>query len=59
MASSEQIKIWKGQIAIYKEIYTGRYPGKQASDKLIGSFCKINGIPWPLPDIDEDFEFLK
>ena len=58
MANADQIRIWKESIKVYKEIYTGLYPGKRPSDKLIGAFCDIQGIPWPLPDVEEEFDFL-
>lgn len=58
MAKIEQIRSWKEKIAAYKEIYTGLYPGNRASDKLIASFCDLHGIPWPIPDAEDEFDFL-
>lgn len=59
--TAEKIQQWKDAINRYKEKYASMYPGKQASDKLVKSFCNINGIPWPLPlaeDIPKEWDFL-
>jgi len=37
----------------YKSWYQEHY-GKKPSDKLIESYCKANGIPWPGDRQDEE-----
>lgn len=61
MPDKQQMQKWKDKIEWYKDTILGLY-GKQPSEKLIASFCKINKIPWPLPDIividDPEMDFL-
>lgn len=59
MATKEQIQAWKLEIADYKAKYGSYYSGKRPSDKMIGNFCDLYGIPWPLPDAEEEFDFLE
>ncbi|WP_154669423.1 hypothetical protein [Ruminiclostridium cellobioparum] len=57
MPDEQQMQEWKEKIEGYKKIYSGIY-GKQPSEKLIASFCKINKIPWPLPEPEDNLDFL-
>ncbi len=58
MPDEQQMQEWKEKIDGYKKTYSGMY-GKQPSEKLIASFCKIYKIPWPLSDLSEvDMDFL-
>ncbi len=61
MPDEKQIQEWKDKIVGYRKTYSGIY-GKQPSEKLITSFCKIYKVPWPLPTVgeivDPELDFL-
>ena len=48
MERQEQIKAWRQEIDWYKDWYHTEY-NQKPSEKLIESFCKLSGIPWPVP----------
>jgi hypothetical protein len=58
VASREQIAVWKEMIAEYESWYKGQY-GCRPGNKCMDSFCKLNNIPQPLPEPDDEFDFLQ
>jgi hypothetical protein len=51
----EQIERWKEAIQEYKNKYSAMFDGKAPGEKCMASFCKLNGIPWPLPRIEIEY----
>jgi hypothetical protein len=58
MADVNQIAKWKAMIAEYEAWYQDQY-NRRPGEKCMQSFCKINGIPQPLPYPDDEFDFLQ
>lgn len=59
--TAEQIQAWQNKIEAYKEKYASLYPQDKPTEKCLISFCKLNGIPWPLPQMqteENEWDFL-
>lgn len=56
--TQNNIDLWKASVQNYKEVYKGMYQS-YPSEFLIESHCKIYNIPWPLPRLDKEFDFLE
>lgn len=59
--SEDQINKWQEDIDGYKAKYATMYPQTKPTETCVRSFCKLHGIPWPLPadkDTTDEWDFL-
>jgi hypothetical protein len=54
----ERNEAWRKSVEWFRAWYLAEYKHK-ASDKRVESYCRVNGIPWPIPRTEEQEEELQ